>query len=459
MPAFSELALSEGCQKVVAELGYSQLTPIQAAGIPPLLDGKDLIGQSRTGSGKTAAFSIPILEKIDTTKKEIQALVLSPTRELCLQVAREIRKLGRYQKDLQVLTLFGGHPVYLDLKPLKHGAPHIIVGTPGRLLDHIERKSIDLSTAKVVVLDEADRMLDMGFRDTIEAILKNTTAERQTALFSATFPVTIEGLSKKYMRSPIRVTIETSESDIEQICYMVRPEEKTNALVTFLKNRALESTLVFCNLKVVVDEIHQALRKAGYSADKLHGDLEQREREQVMAKFRNSSIRILVATDVAARGIDVAGLDAVINFDMPSDPAHYVHRIGRTGRAGKKGLAISFVTDKESFKLTRIKEETQYDIPVERGVSLKKVSATTEISAKTMDTLSISGGRKEKLRAGDILGALTGDAGIGGDDVGKIEILDHVSYVAIARSSSKEALARLKDGKIKGRKFLVNWVN
>jgi len=458
MKNFDELALSPGLSKVISEMGYKTLTPIQAMSIPKLLAGKDLIGQAATGSGKTAAFSIPLLERIDTKTRQLQALVLCPTRELCEQIARELRKLGRYKKDIQVLTLSGGHPVFLQLKSLEHGA-QVAVGTPGRIVDHLKRKSLDLSHIQTIVLDEADRMLDMGFRDHIEGILKKTPPERQTSLFSATFPPTIEGLSKRYQREPERVTVETTElehPDIDQICYRTRHDVKTDALVTFLKSRVLDSVLVFCNLKIRVDEVVEDLRRAGLSADKLHGDLDQGQRERVMAKFRNHSTRILVATDVAARGIDVVGLDAVINYDMPNDPEQYVHRIGRTGRAGATGLAVSFVTGIEGAKLERIREFTQNKLQVLEAESNK--TPPVQNAAAQMNTLSISGGRKDKLRPGDILGALTGDAGLPGDQVGKIEILDHVSFVAIARDSSRQAFEGLQKGKIKNRRFVVQWV-
>jgi ATP-independent RNA helicase DbpA len=303
-------------------------------------------------------------------------------------------------------------------------------------------------------------MLDMGFREKIEQILRKVPTERQTALFSATFPPTIGALSQKYQKDPEEIIVETPETEmpeIEQVLYRAKDEVKTETLVAFLKSAALESVLVFCNLKVRVDEVVVSLKNADLSADKIHGDLEQCERERVMAKFRNHSIRILVATDVAARGIDIAGLDAVVNYDMPSDPDQYIHRIGRTGRAGKKGLAVSLVTPKEGPKLDRIREFTNSPLPV---VDYKKVAASSvvDIPKAEMSTLSISGGRKNKLRPGDILGAITGDAGVSGDHVGKIEILDHVSYVAIARGSAKKAFMHFQQGKIKGRRFLVQWV-
>lgn len=426
-----------------------------------LLDGRDLIGQSKTGSGKTAAFAIPFLEKTDTSTRQLQVLVLCPTRELCTQVAREVRKLGRYKKDLQVLILSGGHPVRLQLAPLEHGA-QIVVGTPGRILDHLNRKSLDLSTVKTVVLDEADRMLDMGFRDSIETILQKTAKDRQTALFSATFPGTIENLSRRFQKNPERVTVEAPEAeipDIEAIGYLVRAEKKPEALLAFLQSRPLTSALVFCNLKVRVDEVATVLREAGLSSDRLHGDLEQGDRERVMAKFRNRTTRFLVATDVAARGIDVQGLDAVVNYDLPSDPEQYVHRIGRTGRAGAKGLAVSFVTDVESPKLERIQAVTGIELTLRHSSELKGLPPP-EKKAPTvsMATISLGGGRKDKLRPGDILGSLTGEGGLKGDQIGKIEILDRVSFVAVASEAARTALTHFQGGRIKGRRFTAQLV-
>jgi ATP-independent RNA helicase DbpA len=456
---FHSLSLSAGLKKVVAEMGYERLTPIQARCIPLLLSGKDVIGQSCTGSGKTAAFAIPLLEKMQTKVRATQALIVCPTRELCQQVAREVRKLGRYHKDLRVVVLSGGHPVYHDRRALEHGA-QVIVGTPGRLIDHLERGTIDLSLTRAVVLDEADRMLDMGFRDKIETILARTPSSRQTVLFSATFPPTIEGLSRRYQKMPQRVTVETPATalpPIEQFRVHCRDDEKTGAILAFLRSRRLESVLVFCNFKFRVDELVQKLNHAGISCDRLHGDLEQVERERVMAKFRNHTTQILVATDVAARGIDVSGLDAVVNFDLPNDPAQYVHRIGRTGRAGATGLAISLVNEVEGPKLKRIEELIQRDLPEKEIASFQ--SSPADRPLPQMDTFSIAGGRKDKLRAGDILGALTGDIGLKGNQVGKIEILDRVSFVAVDRAVAREALGRLRQGKIKGRRFLVQRVS
>ncbi|MEO5968835.1 MAG: DEAD/DEAH box helicase, partial [Bdellovibrionia bacterium] len=340
---FSSLALSPSLLEVVKELGYETLTPIQAESIPLLLEGKDLIGQSKTGSGKTAAFSLPILEKINIQDRVVQAVVLCPTRELCTQVAREIRKLGRKNSGLQVLIISGGQPMFAQVNSLDKGV-HWIVGTPGRVLDHLNRGTLDLRRVSTLVLDEADRMLEMGFQQDMEKILSEVPKTRQTILFSATFPRTIEGISRSYQKNPVRVTIEEkpqAPQHIRQVYYEVAAHVKLNGLLWLLQQNKTESAIVFCNLKATVIELARALSEIGVSSGCLHGDLEQSERDRVMAKFRNESIRILIATDVAARGIDVEDLDAVFNYDLPAKVDIYVHRIGRTGRAGKKGLAIS----------------------------------------------------------------------------------------------------------------------
>jgi ATP-dependent RNA helicase DbpA len=456
---FKELPLSADLQNVLDSLGYVEPTPVQSRSIPLLMDGIDIIAQAKTGSGKTAAFAIPILEKIDLKNRQTQALVLCPTRELSTQVAEHIRKLGRYRNNLRINTLFGGRPVALERRSLEHGS-HIIVGTPGRIMDHLTRKTVDFSATTTVVLDEADRMLDMGFREKVEEILSKTATNRQTVLFSATFPSTIQALSRRIQKNAELVTVETPRielPEIEQRLYRASELTKPDILLAVIAAVRPQSALIFCNLKVRVAEIASRLARAGYSADALHGDLEQHERERVMAKFRNQSTRLLVATDVAARGLDILGLDAVFNYDLPSEPDQYVHRIGRTGRAGRKGLAIALVNAIESPKIARLREVMGFELPLLDPKEMISTS-TPEAPTSEMRTLSILGGRKNKLRPGDILGAITGEAGISGEDVGKIEILDHVSYVAIARSSAGTAFQHFQRGKIKGRRFQVEWV-
>ncbi len=464
---FASLSLSPDLLAVVSELGFDKLTPIQAESIPQLLSGKDLIGQSKTGSGKTAAFALPILQKLDMQTRALKALVLCPTRELSAQVAREMRKLGRRHRGLQVLVLAGGEPLRPQASALERGA-HLAVGTPGRILDHLRRNGLDLSQIETVVLDEADRMLDMGFQEDMEEILGALPTNRQTVFFSATFPRSIEAMSRAYQSEPLRVSIEDEaqdQPDIRQLYVNAEPEQKHLALRWVLAHHPHESALIFCNFKASVAELEKTLSKAGMSVSSLHGDLEQYDRDQVMAKFRNASTRILVATDVAARGIDVKDLDLVVNYDLPSQPEIYVHRIGRTGRAGKTGLSVSIATEREKTKLRAIEEVT--GIPIER-VSMSKGDAQPEVAVLSqvlareakMDTIQISGGRKDKVRPGDILGALTGDAGnLDASQIGKIEIHDHFAYVAVSRDVSEKAFTSLSEGKIKGRKFRVRRID
>lgn len=465
MSAFDSLELSPALIEVVKELGFSQMTEIQAKSIPLLLKGKDLIGQSKTGSGKTAAFSLPILEKLDVKDRSLQALVLCPTRELCTQVAREMRKLGRKHPGLQILILSGGQPIGPQLGSLEKGL-HVVVGTPGRVLDHLKRKSLDLRRVSTVVLDEADRMLDMGFQDDMEAILSKTPKSRQTVLFSATFPRSIEAMSRAYQKSPAKVTIESQEAapSIRQQFYETQQDSKADALVWLLRQHKPESAIVFCNYKADVANLVEMLNDSGMSAAGLHGDLEQNDRDRVMAKFRNKSTRYLVATDVAARGIDIEDLDIVFNFDLPPKAEIYVHRIGRTGRAGKRGLAISIGSVRDRSKLSMIEDATG------SRLDHKTVAAATQLRAEVdqardqvanaeMETLFISGGRKDKVRPGDILGALTGEAGrLAASEIGKIEIHDRFSYVAVSKKIAQTALDRLRAGRIKGRKFRVERV-
>jgi ATP-independent RNA helicase DbpA len=463
---FRALPLAPALLEVVAELGFETLTPVQAESIPVLLAGKDLIGQSKTGSGKTAAFALPMLHRLEMRSRALKGLVICPTRELSAQVAREMRKLGRRHPGLQVLVLAGGEPLRPQASALERGA-HLAVGTPGRILDHLRRDILDLSQLDTIVLDEADRMLEMGFQQDIEEIMASAPKRRQTVLFSATFPRSIESMSHAYQTNPARITIaeDTGDKpDIAQRVMFVEPEQKMLALRFILGQHPHESALIFCNFKAGVTALEQTLSRVGMSVGSLHGDLEQYDRDQVMAKFRNASTRILVATDVAARGLDVKDLDLVVNYDLPSQPEVYVHRIGRTGRAGKSGVAVSLATERERSKLRSIEALTQ--APIET-ISLRSDTEQLEVAAPSqelardakMDTLQISGGRKEKVRPGDILGALTGEAGkLEAAQVGKIEIHDHFSYVAVARTISEVALERLREGRIKGRKFRVRRV-
>jgi ATP-independent RNA helicase DbpA len=467
--AFASLPLATELLSVAAELGFEHLTPIQEQSIPLLLEGKDLIGQSKTGSGKTVAFALPILQNIDLSRKQVQALILCPTRELCSQVAREMRRLGRRLNGLQVLIVAGGLPPRPQADALRRGV-HIVVGTPGRVLDHGKRGRLDVESVNTLVLDEADRMLDMGFQEDMEQILAELPDARQTVFFSATFPESMEELSERYQFEPLRVTVEESEqsmAQITQLLHLAEQDEKADALLQILKIHQPESAIVFCNLKVTVAELAATLARHQINCAALHGDLEQYDRDRVMAQFRNRSIRVLIATDVAARGLDIESLQMVVNFDFPKEAESYIHRIGRTGRAGRQGVAISLLTARQAGRLQQINEGlgSALDTPLalsEIGSSPAATDAleranppVINLTEAEMQTLYIGGGRKEKVRPGDILGALTGDAGLLGVDIGKIEIHDHFSYVAVSKKMAAEAERRLSEGKIKGRKFIV----
>ncbi len=464
---FESLNLSPSLLEVIKELGYHHMTPIQSAAIPPLMAGRDLIGQSKTGSGKTVAFGVPIIETVSIKDRALQSLVLCPTRELCTQVARELRKLGRRLPGLQVQILAGGTPLRAQLASMTNGM-QIAVATPGRLLDHIKRKTVNLASVKLLVLDEADRMLDMGFAEDIDQIIEQTPSDRQTVYFSATFDARIGQMSRSFQHKPVKITIEDPAEQplqIEQIFYQVEEEiDKSAALETLLSELNPQSALIFCRLKITAAGLAKNLYKAGFSTRPLHGDLDQAERDRAMAMFRNGSVQIVVATDVAARGLDVIDLDLVVNFDMPSDSEVYLHRIGRTGRAGKSGLAISLGIPREQNKLDQYQRLTNTKIErlsfSERpavGPAPAKLAAPAEpASAGVMSTLHIWGGRKDKLRPGDILGALTGEIGMTFAQVGKIEILDRLAYVAVPSHLAKNAARRLRDGHIKGRKFRVD---
>lgn len=451
---FSGLPLPPAQQDNLTRLGYLQMTAIQAATLPLAFAGKDLIAQAKTGSGKTAAFSLPLLEKLNPRDFGTQALVLCPTRELATQVAGEIRRLASYRQNIKVVTLCGGQSIGPQIGSLEHGA-HIVVGTPGRIGDHLRKKTLSLPRVKTLVLDEADRMLEMGFIDDIASIIEQTPRDRQTLLFSATYPDDIQQLSGRFQRAPQQVSVESLHSDehIDQQFFICQKSQRLDGLVTLLSHFAPPSAVVFCNTKQLVRDVTSHLLQNGISTNALHGDMEQRDRDQVLTQFRQQSCSVLVATDVAARGLDIDDLPAVINFELPRQADVYVHRIGRTGRAGKKGLALSLFADSERYKLDNIAQYTGKNCEFE-------ALETINIAGETMPpppfvTLCIAGGRKHKVRPGDILGALTGDAGIAGSAVGKINVMEFVAYVAVERSVADKALGRLINGKIKGRKFKV----
>jgi ATP-dependent RNA helicase DbpA len=452
--AFSQLSLAPAQLENLETLGYLEMTAIQAQALPPALAGKDLLAQAKTGSGKTAAFTLPLLTKLNPRNFAAQALVLCPTRELATQVAGEIRRLARYQQNIKVVVLCGGQSIGPQIGSLEHGA-HVIVGTPGRIKDHLRKKTLKLDQIDTLVLDEADRMLEMGFIEDIQAIIGQTPANRQTLLFSATYPQDILGLSARFQNSPVTVSVESlhSAAQIDQHFFICQKRDRLDGLVSLVEHFCPSTVVIFCNTKALTREVCGHLEQNGISAGAIHGDLEQRDRDQVLVQFKQRSLSVLVATDVAARGLDITDLSAVINFELPRNPEVYVHRIGRTGRAGKKGLALTLFGDAERFKLAAIEKYTDREIAFEAVESL--TAARQKLPPPPFATLCIAGGRKEKIRPGDILGALTGEAGIPGKSVGKIDVMDYAAYVAIELDQADRALGRLINGKIKGRRFKV----
>ena len=452
--AFSSLHIKAPMLKNLASLGYAEMTPVQAHSLPLILAGKDVIAKAKTGSGKTAAFGIGLLTHLDPASFMVQALILCPTRELADQVGKELRRLARFTDNIKILTICGGVPFGPQLCSLEHGA-HVLVGTPGRLLDHLRRGTLDLSGLRTLVLDEADRMLDMGFQEEISALIAATPPRRQTLLFSATYPESITAMSAAIQHEPTEVSVDEAhdEGTIEQIFYEVEREQRTEAVARILGHYSPESTLVFCNTKLECQELADALVSRGFAALAIHGDLEQRERDQVLVRFANRSASVLVATDVAARGLDIKELPAVINYELSRNPEIHTHRIGRTGRAGEQGLAISLVTSRESRQIAAIEESLGSTITRNDLASLGPAAGRPAPPA--MVTVCIDGGRKNKLRPGDILGALTGEGGIGGSEVGRIDIFDSYTYVAIMRQSVAQALDCLGGNRIKGRFFRV----
>jgi ATP-independent RNA helicase DbpA len=452
--AFSTLPIEPDLLSNIASLGFESMTPVQQQSLPVLLAGQDLFGQAKTGSGKTAAFAIGILNKLDTQCRQIQALVLCPTRELADQVSNEIRRLARTLPNTKILTLCGGKPIAKQTASLE-SAPHIVIGTPGRILKHLSKGRLDLRQLSTFVLDEADRMLDMGFLADIMLIKDSLPGNRQTVLFSATYPEEIEGISSAVQKSPVKIQIEKSHhiKEIKQTFYEIRQDQRTETLVALLDHFKPESTLVFCNRKQHCQDLKDELCKRGFHALSLHGDLEQFERDQVLIQFSNRSSSILIATDVAARGLDIKDLAAVVNYELTPDPEIHIHRIGRTGRAGNEGLALSLFTASEQNRIDAIEKYQGSPITVENPSVLQRKDSS--ILKPAMETLFINAGRKDKLRAGDILGALTANTELPGKLIGKIDILDKISYVAVDRKIARQALKILLEGKIKGRKIRV----
>ena len=457
---FSALPLNEATLANLAQLGYHQMTPIQSASLPPALAGRDLIAQAQTGSGKTAAFALALLADLNPRWFAVQAMVLCPTRELADQVSAEIRRLARAQDNIKVVTLCGGVPLRGQRASLENGA-HIVVGTPGRIMDHLERASLDLAGLKTLVLDEADRMLDMGFMDDIRTVVRQTPPTRQTLLFSATYPEGIAGLAKEFLRTPVHIEIkaQAAQVTIEQRFYEITRPQKFEAVAKLLLHFRPVNTLAFCNTKQQCKDLVDFLQKQGIDAQALYGELEQRERDQVLAQFANRSCAVLVATDVASRGLDIEQLAAVINVDITPDPQVHVHRVGRTGRAGAAGLALTLATLNDMGRVGAIEV---YQKMSSTWYGLDTLTATSDQPLLApMVTLQILGGRKEKIRAGDVLGALTnaeGGPAYTREQIGKIQITEFCTFVAVARDIAQAACAKLNAGRIKGKSVKVRLV-
>ena len=474
MTTFNEFKLSSDILKALNGLGYHEATEVQAQVIPTILNKEDLMVQSKTGSGKTASYGIPVCEQIDWEENKPQALILTPTRELAVQVQEELMHIGRF-KRLKVVAVYGKSPFKDQVRELKQKT-HIVVGTPGRVLDHIERGTLNLQQIKSVILDEADEMLNMGFIETVEMILKMTPKARQTMLFSATMPNAIKKLAKNYLSQPTEIKIESKSiaTDlVEHALYPVRMQEKVRLLQELLTVENPGRCIVFCSTREAVDALYQGLKAKGYPVNRLHGGMEQRDRLEVMRNFKMGQFSFLVATDVAARGIDVSDLTHVFNFDLPEDQESFVHRIGRVGRAGKVGKAITFVTPFETKLLEQIQAYIGFELPViERPVATEVEKARAAFEAKLKERpkikvqkhadvnkeimkIYLNGGKKKKLRAIDFVGTILSIDGVEKEDIGIIDIQENVTYIDILNGKGWIVIDGLKTKTIKGKKLKV----
>jgi ATP-dependent RNA helicase DbpA len=452
--AFATLPLPPATLENLRRLGYDAMTPIQAASLPLALAGHDLIAQAKTGSGKTAAFALALLANLNPRRFAVQSLVLCPTRELADQVTQELRRLARAEDHVKILTLCGGATMRPQLASLEHGA-HVVVGTPGRILDHLERGSLKLDALNTLVLDEADRMLDMGFHDDIATVATQCPKQRQTLLFSATYPEGIAKLAAAFLREPKEVKLAEShaKTKIRQLFFEVREDERLHAVSLLLDHYRPVGTLAFCNTKQQCRDLVEVLRALGFSALELHGDLDQRDRDQVLVRFANRSCSVLVATDIAARGLDIAQLEAVINVDITPDPATHTHRIGRTGRVDAEGWAFSLASADEMGPVGRIEQALGFTSEWAPLASLTPGAGGP--LRPPMQTLQILGGRKEKIRPGDVLGALTKDLGFAAAQIGKINVNEFSTYVAVDREIAAQVQRKLSAGKVKGKTVKV----
>ena len=456
IPLFTDLNLSEPLIRVLKEVGYESPSPIQAATIPLLLNNRDVLGQAQTGTGKTAAFALPILSRLDLKQTSPQALVLAPTRELAIQVAEAFQRYATHIPGFHVLPIYGGQSYGPQLSALRRGV-HVVVGTPGRVIDHLDKGSLDLSKLKTLVLDEADEMLRMGFIDDVERILKETPESRQTALFSATMPSVIKRIATTYLKQAAEVTVaaKTGTADnIRQRYWLVSGMHKLDALTRILEAETFDGMIIFSRTKLGTEELAGKLQARGFSAAAINGDIQQAQRERTIQNLKDGKIDILVATDVAARGLDIKDLAAVINVELAFDPEIHIHRIGRTARAGKEGLALSLCAPAEAHRALAIEEYSGQKIQW-RELPTPKTSAPPP---PVWVTLQISGGRKDKLRPGDILGALTGDSGLAGTAIGKIAVFDLHTFVAIDRNVVVTAQQRISSAGIKGKPFKVRQI-
>jgi len=453
MISFKELSLPSEVVTNLTNLGYKNPTPIQEKAIPLILKGNDIVAKAKTGSGKTLAFALPLILKLDKSEYFPQALIIAPTRELSEQIAGECRKLAHSQKDIKIITLYGGTSLTKQVASLEKGA-NIIIGTPGRLLDHFSRETIHLGQIKTVILDEADRMLDMGFADDILKLLSNLPKQRQTLLFSATYPENIDKLTKVILKNPTEIKIEPEKEKIsvKEHLYSI-DNNKDKALLATLQHFQPALAIIFCNTKVKTVEVSTMLNEKGFDVATLNGDLEQYERQEMLLQFANGSLPVLVATDLASRGLDIENVDMVINYDTPMKNEDYTHRIGRTGRASKSGLAISLCDAYGLKRLSEIKPELKSE-----DISNLRPNKNFYLQG-SVQTLCIDGGKKKKIRAGDILGTLCKDIGIENKLIGKINVYATHSYVAIDKSVIKRAFNGLKNGKIKGKKLRIWWLN
>jgi ATP-independent RNA helicase DbpA len=451
MISFKELSLPSEMLDNLTSLGYKIPTPIQKEAIPLIQNNQDVIAKAKTGSGKTLAFALPLILKLDENEHFPQALIIAPTRELSEQIAGECRKLAQYKKDVKIITLYGGTSLTKQVTSLEKGAD-IIVGTPGRLLDHFSRQTIHLGQIKTLILDEADRMLDMGFADDILKLVSNLPKERQSLLFSATYPENIDKLTKVILKNPIEIKMESQEERVQIEEYAYRADNRDNAVITTLQHFQPSLAIIFCNTKAKTLEVSKILNEKGFDVATLNGDLEQYERQEMLLQFANGSLPILVATDLASRGLDVHGIDMVINYDIPMKSEDYTHRIGRTGRANKSGLAVSLCDEYGQRKLKEIQPHLTIE-PIEKLRPNRNFYLQGNLS-----TLCIDGGKKKKIRAGDILGTLCKDIGIENKSIGKINVYATHSYVAIDKSVVKKAFNGLKNGKIKGKKLRIWWL-